>query len=102
MFWGRHVDSETIVRQFILSPIAAKYPKFMATVGKLEITITSTELPQVNEFRKNNKPSLTKTLGKVQASPLSPPLRTGHESFQLIRLKPYFKLEDLDLRCTCL
>jgi hypothetical protein len=40
--------------------------------------------------------------GEVRASPLSPPLRTGHESFQLIRLKPYFKLENLDLECTCL
>jgi hypothetical protein len=46
MFWCRHVDSETIVRQFILSPIVAKYPKFMATVGKLEVVITITELPE--------------------------------------------------------
>jgi L-amino acid N-acyltransferase len=40
--------------------------------------------------------------GKVRASPLSPPLRTVHESFQLTRLKPYFKLVDLVLVCTCL
>lgn len=46
MFWGRHVDSVTIVRQFILSPIVAKYPKFMATTGKLEIVIKITELPE--------------------------------------------------------
>ena len=29
--------------------------------------------------------------GKVRASPLSPPLRTVHETFALTRLKPYFK-----------
>ena len=40
--------------------------------------------------------------GKVQASPLSPPLRTVHETFALTRLKPYFKLENLDFECTCL
>jgi hypothetical protein len=45
-FWGRHVDSATIVRQFILSLIVAKYPKFMATTGKLEMVITITELPE--------------------------------------------------------
>jgi hypothetical protein len=75
MFWCRHVDSATIVRQFILSPIVAKYPKFMATNGKLEITITSTELPQVNEFRKNNKPALTKTKMRI-----SPPARSNPDS----------------------
>lgn len=40
--------------------------------------------------------------GKVRASPLSPPLRTGLETFALIRLKPYFKLVTLDFVCTCL
>jgi hemolysin activation/secretion protein len=45
---------------------------------------------------------LARRSGKVRASPLSPPLRTGHESFQLIRLKPYFKLVDLVFECTCL
>ncbi|MEH2319149.1 hypothetical protein [Nostoc sp.] len=29
--------------------------------------------------------------GKVRASPLSPPLRTQHESFPLTALKPYFQ-----------
>jgi hypothetical protein len=39
--------------------------------------------------------------GKVQESPLSPPLRTGHETFALIRLKPYFKRVNLVFECSC-
>ena len=39
---------------------------------------------------------------REEASPLSPPLRTVLETFALTRLKPYFKLENLDLECTCL
>jgi hypothetical protein len=40
--------------------------------------------------------------GQIGESPLRTALRTGHETFALIRLKPYFKLENLDLECTCL
>jgi len=39
--------------------------------------------------------------GEVRGSPLSPPLRTQHESFQLTALKPYFKRVTWVL-CTCL
>ncbi len=40
--------------------------------------------------------------GEVRGSPLSPPLRTQHESFQLTALKPYFKRDLTWVLCTCL
>jgi hypothetical protein len=38
--------------------------------------------------------------GKVRESPLSPPLRTVHETGALTRLKPYFKQFDLVFECS--
>jgi len=43
-----------------------------------------------------------KLSGEVRGLPLSPPLRTQHESFQLTALKPYFKRDLTWVLCTCL
>jgi hypothetical protein len=59
-------------------------------------------IPPSLAFHPAAKVSIPMESGKVRASPLSPPLRTVLETFALTRLKPYFKLVDLDLECTCL
>ena len=56
------------------------------------------QLPPASQYPRRPRKS-----GKVWGLLPAPPLRTVHETFALTRLKPYFKLSNLDFDvCTCL